>query len=140
MTPAELPDAKDLIAAARAAMADAQNIPSAPAAAREKRRETANKVLDQWKPAIDELTDFAGAAAFLGLKGPDSLKRLKYSPRVDGTPGWPEPDQKFGRTPAWKYRTIVLHRAESPGRGHPGATLGRTNAHKPWDAPRKAED
>ena len=88
------------------------------------------RALDRWAPAIDQLTDLAGAARFLGLKGPDSIRRRMTRTRADGTRKWPVPDQRFGRSPAWTYRTLVLHYAAAPGRGHPGAALGRTNAHK----------
>jgi hypothetical protein len=35
---------------------------------------------------IDELADVANVAAFLGLKGPDSVKRNRHRTRADGTP------------------------------------------------------
>jgi hypothetical protein len=141
MPPAGLPDAKTLIGAARAAMAAIPGLPAGPedggtARARAKaetaarRHEAASTALDQWAPAIDEMTDLAGAARFLGLKGPDSLRRRKFRIRADGTREWPGPDATFGRSAAWKYRTIVIHQAAAPGRGHPGATLGRTNQHR----------
>lgn len=131
----DLPDAGTLIAAARAAMTGIE-VPADPgkaAKATERRHRAAGRALDKWAPAIDEMTDLAGAAAFLRLKGPDSLRRRRFRIRADGTRDWPEPDQQFGRSPAWKLRTIVIHQAEAPGRGHPGATLGRTNEHKRKD-------
>ena len=123
MAEAILPDAAVLIEAARTAMREAQGTRRDPA-------KSANRALDRWAPGIDQLTDIAGAARFLGLKSVHSLRRNLWRTRADGTRAWPEPDQVFaggfgGDTPAWTYRTIVLHRAEAPGRGHPGATLGR---------------
>jgi hypothetical protein len=120
-----LPPAKELIDMARAAMAQVTPVPSDPEKAREKRHQAAAKVLDKFKPEIDKLTDLTGAAKFLGLKGPDSLRRNMFRQRADGTPAWPEPDDQFGRSKAWRFRTIVIHQAEAPGRGHPGASLGR---------------
>lgn len=120
MIETSLPDAATLIAAARQAM---NEIPADPLN-REKttaaRRRAASKALDQWAPAIDGQTDFAGAAAFLGAR-PDTLKRRRWRARADGSPDWPKPDIEVGRTPGWTYRTIVLHQAETPGRGRHGA-------------------
>jgi hypothetical protein len=121
----DLPEARILIDAARAAM---EQVPPSsrdtPDQARLKRRDAAGKALDRWKPGIDELADFAGVAAFLGLKGPDSVKRNRFRVRGDGTRAMPEPAQVFGRTPAWTYRSIVINQAEAPGRGHPGMLRG----------------
>jgi hypothetical protein len=136
-----LPPAQALIDIARtAAMKAAPAIPDDPdkaAEARETRLQAAASALNQWAPAVDQMTDIAGAAAFLGRKSDHSIRRKRFRPRADGTMEWPEPDATFGRSPAWKYRTIVAHLAAAPGRGHPGATLGRTNEHKPWTYPRK---
>lgn len=114
-------------------MRQVQRLPADPERARQKRREAASKALDQWAPAIDAMTDLAGAARFLGLKSATSLRQNKFRKRADGSPAWPEPDDSFGklgrgRSDVWKLRTIVIHRAESPGRGHPGATLGRSRS------------
>jgi hypothetical protein len=128
MSATALPHADELIAAAKQAMEEAEPLPANPAAATSKRRQAANRVLDQWKPAIDELTDPAGAAEFLGLAGRDSIRKKQFRTRIDGTPEWPEPDQRFGRSPAWAYRTIVIHLAEAPGRGHPGMVRGPRKA------------
>lgn len=78
-------------------------------------------VLDRWAPWIDELTDAAGAAAFLGVKR-EAVYRAQLRDRREAPGGsqFPGPDRVFGRSRAWKYRTLVLHRAASPGRG--GAT------------------
>lgn len=118
--PAGLPDAATLVAVARAAMA----------ATGARKREAASRALNRYAPGIDQYTDMAGAAVFLGLKGKNSIRRRTTRTRADGTREWPEPDETFGRTPVWSYRTLVIHKAESPGQGHPGATLGRTNEHK----------
>lgn len=126
MTGTNLPDAQTLIAAARKAMT---GITGDSPEAGEQRREAASRALDRWAPAIDELTDYAGAARFLGL-AVGSVRRMKGRTLADGTRQWPEPDGRFGASPAWRYRTIVIGRARSPGHGHRGATLGRTNAHK----------
>ncbi|HEV3380744.1 MAG TPA: hypothetical protein VG142_07165 [Trebonia sp.] len=106
-------------------MALVHSLPSDPDKAREKQIAAANKRLDQWAPTIDQLVDLSGAAAFLGLKGPDSIRRNIFRTRVDGTAYWPEPDAKFGRSKAWKIRSIVLNRAQAPGRGHPGLAKRR---------------
>lgn len=135
----ELPPVGELIDAARTAMAAAA-VPRDPARAAEKRRQAASKALDRWAPAIDQLTDQIGAARFTGLTY-DSVRRKRNRVRADGTREWPEPDPRFARddgevprfpggtgarkTALWTYRAIVLHLAEAPGRGHPGATLGR---------------
>lgn len=118
-----MPDAATLIGVARQAMREVQPVPRDPAAAAEKRHRAASKALDQYAPAIDELVDLAGAAAFLGLRGPDSLRRRQWRARADGTPDWPEPDVELGQSKGWKLRTIVLHQAEAPGRGHHGSAL-----------------
>lgn len=125
MADPDLPDSKELIAGVKEAMAQAGTFGDPPARLRAKRRAAGNKFLDRYKPGIDQLTDISGAARFLGLKGPDSLRRRQFRKRADGTPDWPESDEVFGRSKAWTYRTIVLHQAEAPGRGHPGASLGR---------------
>jgi hypothetical protein len=125
MSAKDLPDSRTLIEAARAAMNAVQpargDTPDAIAA---KRRQAASRALDAWAPHIDELADFAGVAAFLGLKGPNSLKRNAYRIRSDGSRMMPDPDATFGRTPAFKYRSIVLSQAEAPGRGHPAMLHG----------------
>ena len=105
-----------------------------------RRHTAASKALDQWAPAIDQLTDQIGAAAFTGLTY-NSVRRKRNRTRADGTREWPEPDPRFRpddagesrfpggtgarKTALWTYRAIVLHLAEAPGRGHPGAPLGR---------------
>jgi hypothetical protein len=75
--------------------------------------------LDAYTPAIDELTDTAGAAAWLGLSAA-SIYRDRNRLRPDRTPAWPPADRQFGRSPAWTYRTLVLHRLAMPGRGSAG--------------------
>lgn len=94
--------------------------------------EAASQALDRWAPAIDQLADTSRAAAFLGYTSPHTVKRKRWRTRADGSPEWPkpEPGNTFGRSPAWPYRAIILHLAQAPGRGHPGMTLGRTNADK----------
>ena len=113
---ANLPPAPVLIEAARAAMNEASAHKRNPVKA-------ANRALDRWKPAIDQPTDTAGAAAFLGYKNPATVTRMRAPDRTraDGTPEWPAPDHRYGRSDVWRYRTIVLSRAAAPGRGHPGA-------------------
>src|SRR5580704_15044573 len=123
MVKTNLPDAATLIEVARQAMREVQPIPRDPAAATEKRRRIAGKALDQYAPAIDEVVDLTGAAAFLGLRGPDSLRRRQWRARADGTPDWPKPDLELGQSKGWKLRTIVIHQAEAPGRGHHGSAL-----------------
>jgi hypothetical protein len=136
-----LPPAQALIDIARtAAMKAAPAIPDDPdkaAKAREARLKAASKALNQWAPDVDQMTDIAGAAVFLGRKSDHSIRRKRFRTGADGTPEWPPPDRVFGRSPVWTYRTIVAHLAIAPGRGHPGVTLGRTNEHEPWTYPRK---
>ena len=120
MSETKLPDAATLIGAARQAMRDVQPVPRDPAKASEKRRQAASRVLDEWAPAIDEIASLAGAAAFLGART-DSLRRRQWRARADGTPDWPEPDMELGHAKGWKYRTIVLHQAQAPGRGNQGS-------------------
>jgi hypothetical protein len=136
--PKDLPEAQVMITAAKAVMSQVKPLTGeSPEATRERRHEAADAVLNQWAPSIDALTDINGAAEFLGLKGADSLRRARWRKRADGTPGWPEPDEEFSAgpsanatrsVPTWRLRTIVLHRAEAPGRGHPGYTGNRD-----WD-------
>jgi hypothetical protein len=123
-----LPPAAELIGYAKAAMEQAGPLPANPASAVSMRRQAASKALDQWKPQIDQLTDMEGAAAFLGLAGADSVRRKRHRTRTDGTPEWPAEDKMFGRSPAWMFRTIVIHLAEAPGRGHPGMVRGPRKA------------
>lgn len=122
MTGTNLPDADTLITAARKAMTEAGDDP-------DRRRQAATRALDAWAPAIDQYADVAGAALFTGLAA-ESIRRMKRRLREDGTRQWPEPDSRFGGSPVWHYRTIVIARAEAPGHGHPGMRLGRTNAGK----------
>jgi len=75
--------------------------------------------LDRWMPWIDELTDIDGAARFLGIQA-RSISRARLRIRADKTPEFPNPDRIFGRSPAWRFRTLVLARAASPGRGGSG--------------------
>jgi hypothetical protein len=139
-----LPDAQTLINAARAAMA---TVPDAPPGAGdaaklrvvERRRRAASGALDAWKPAIDQEINTPQATVFMGYsKG--TIAKLRQRKRIDQTPEWPEPDNRYfpsddplgrgGGPVVWKVRTIIIARAEAPGRGHPGVTLGRTNEHK----------
>lgn len=75
--------------------------------------------LDAHAPGIDEMTDAAGAAAWLGISV-DSVYRERSRTRADGTPGWPAPDFTAGRSGVWRYRTLIEHRASMPGRGSAG--------------------
>lgn len=120
MAEMNLPDAAMLIEAAREAMRTVRDDPLDREQTAARRRRVASKALDQWKPAIDEQTDLPGAAEFLGARL-DTLKRRRWRARADGTPDWPKPDIEVGRTLGWSYRTIVLHQAEAPGRGHHGS-------------------
>jgi hypothetical protein len=115
----ELPGAATLIEAARQAMREVPDDPLDRERTTARRRRAASSALDQWVPVVDEITDLAGAAVFLGARL-DTLKRRRWRARADGTPDWPRPDIEVGRTAGWKYRTIVLHQAEAPGRGHHG--------------------
>jgi len=119
----QLPAAAILIQAARTATAEAATGRRDPARA-------ARRALDQWAPAIDQLADAAAIAAYLGIS-PRSISRIRLRTRADGTSQWPEPDGRFGRSDVWTYRTIILHRAAMPGRGHPGSALGRRRSDRP---------
>jgi len=116
-------------------------------------REAANKVLDKYAPAIDQLTGSSGAAEFMGYASGDTIRRLRRQTRADGTPGWPEPDAVFGwqqdgpglgggapraKMQAWKFRTIVLAKAEAPGRGAPGRPGRREDWHATHVTPQQA--
>lgn len=96
-----LPPLAELIAAARAAGDDP---------------EARNAALDRWKPEIDDLANRREAAEFLGIK-PATVSRDRSRIRADGKPAMPPHDRLVGIAPAWKYRTLVLHRASSPGPG-----------------------
>jgi hypothetical protein len=123
---ANLPPAGELIAAARAAMqADGP--------------EAASKALDEYAPGIDQYVNTQGAAEFMGYADAGTVRRMRRRKRADGTAEWPAPDQEFGwqerhygpgpKWAVWKLRTIVLARAEAPGRGHPGRAGNREDWH-----------
>lgn len=82
-------------------------------------REHGPGVLDQCEPIIDELADATRLAEWTGLK-PGSIYRMSQRTLSDGSPEWPEQDDRFGNSKVWRYRTIVVHRAAAPGRGAPG--------------------
>lgn len=119
MSETKLPDAAVLVEAAREAMRSVQGPPGDPKVI-ERRRKAASKALDGWAPAIDEVADLAAAATFLGARA-DSIRRRMWRARADGTPDWPPPDLELGQSKGWRYRTIVLHQAQMPGRGHRGS-------------------
>lgn len=79
--------------------------------------------LDAYAPRVDEQIDMAVAGAWLNIQAA-SISRMKQRTRRDGSPAWPEPDNTHGRSPVWSYRTLVLHLAAAPGRGHPGMPRG----------------
>jgi len=129
VTATGLPGYEVLVQAARGAMAAVPPVSAAWGTLERtlydgKRRKAASKALDQWAPAIDVLTDSAGAARFLGYKSAESVRRKVFRNRRDGTPEWPEHDEKYGRSRTWAYRTIVIHQAMAPGRGSAGITRG----------------
>lgn len=115
-----LPDAATLIEAAREAMSTVPADPLDREKTIAKRRQAADTALDRWAPAIDEMTDLAGAAEFLEARL-DTLKRRRWRARADGSPDWPKPDLEPGHAKLWTFRTIVLHQAGTPGRGHHGS-------------------
>jgi hypothetical protein len=94
----------------------------------------ANRLLDSYRPAIDQLTDMQGAATFLGLAY-NSIQRMRHLPPLvgSGRPVMAPPDQIVsGRYPVWSYRTLVLHWAQRPGLGGPGVyrtRWGKKDAH-----------
>lgn len=92
-----LPSAADLIADVR------QNGPGA---------------LDKYAPEVDELADTAEIAAWLGIQ-PQTIHRERKRIRVGRNwRTWPDEDRMAGRTPMWKWRTIIVHRADAPGKGN----------------------
>ena len=86
-------------------------------------KENGDDALDAYAPQIDKLVDSAKAGPWVGIKA-GSISRKRQRTRVDGTPEWPAPDDTFGRSPVWSYRTLVVHLAAAPGRGHPGMARG----------------
>lgn len=82
--------------------------------------------LDAYAPAIDTLADTQTAAAWLGIT-PATIYRHRRNP-PPGQPRWPQPDEIYGRSPAWTYRTLILHRAAMPGRGSAGRGRPRSSA------------
>lgn len=74
--------------------------------------------LDTFQPDIDAYADTAEIAKWLG-RSPLTIHRERKPDRAraNGTV-WPEPDHRFGHTPVWRYRTIVLYRAAQPGSGN----------------------
>lgn len=100
------PDAATLVAQVRKVMSEGT-------------AEDAGRLLDQYAPEIDELADVSAAADWLGISA-SSIYRERSRQRADGSAAWPAPDAKFGRSGAWRYRTLVLHRAGMPGRGSAG--------------------
>jgi len=101
MTATSLPPAGELAATAKGVLARGGSV------------KDASRALDPWAPAVDELADAAAAARFLGLK-----VTTVYMERWRGT--WPPSDVPLGRSGLWRYRTLVLHRAQMPGRGSAG--------------------
>ncbi|HET9893661.1 MAG TPA: transposase [Streptosporangiaceae bacterium] len=79
---------------------------------------------------LGELVDMKTAATFTGL-GYTTVQlyhRQAVRHRREGDDVawmWPEPDGKFGRSPAWRLRTLVVARATMPGRGKGGAKTRR---------------
>lgn len=82
-------------------------------------------VLDAYVPAIDQLADAPQIAGWLGIQARTIYR--ERSRQRDGRPAWPDPEPLPGRSPLWKWRTIVLHRAASPG---PGNRLPRVETAK----------
>jgi hypothetical protein len=120
-------------------MESVTRLPGDPGKAAEARRRAASKALDAYRPEIDELVSTAEAAMFMGYKNGQTVSRMRIRTRADGSRAWAEPDAQFGQSPAWRIRTIVLHQAQAPGRGHPGAALGRAGSSGRRDAPRDAK-
>jgi hypothetical protein len=73
-------------------------------------------VLDAFAPAIDRYADAKAAAGWLAISVA-TVYRERCRVRNDGLPAWPEPDLTAGQSGMWQYRTLVLWRAASPGRG-----------------------
>lgn len=102
----DLPAASELVAVAREALGAGT-------------MEDASRALDVYAPAIDQLADVTAAAEWLGISRA-SIYRERSRTRADGAPAWPASDATFGRSGAWRYRTLVLHRAGMPGQGSAG--------------------
>ena len=102
-----LPPASDLIARARAILRAGGTV------------EDASRMLDEYAPAVDELADAEASAAWLGITT-GTVYQERSRTRASGAAGWPDPDVTAGRSGAWRYRTLVLHRAGMPGRGSAG--------------------
>lgn len=81
--------------------------------------------LNEFTPGIDAMADTAEIAAWLHMS-PATIKRERKPDRAraNGTT-WPQPDRRYGSTPAWTYRTVVLHRASQPGKGTRTTSPGR---------------
>lgn len=73
--------------------------------------------LDAFRPEIDELVDTVTLAEWLGIQ-PRTIYRERNRKRAQRPP-WPVPDRIIGRSPAWTYRTIVIHRAGASRRKPP---------------------
>ena len=110
--PGGLPDAAELTAAVR------QLIGEARAAGRRDPLRAAARLLDRFRPAVDEPADTRRAADWLGIQ-PASVYREKDRVNADGSPRWAEPDGKHGNSEVWTYRAIVLARAQMPRKGRP---------------------
>ena len=104
MNPEDLPPAPELVAAVREAINAGQD----PAV-----------VLDRYAPAVDVLADASAAGAFLGMSRA-SVYQERSRCNADGSPRWPASDVPAGRSGLWKYRTLILHRAQMPGQGSAG--------------------
>jgi len=68
---------------------------------------------------LDELADYTAAAAFLGVDE-RTLRTEAGKTNADGSRKLPAPARRFGRSPTWTLRSLVLNRAARPGRGGKG--------------------
>ena len=69
---------------------------------------------------LEQVVGYDDAARFLEVGVRTLRTDATRPPTKDGTPRMPRPDQRLGRSPGWKLRTLVLHRASLPGQGAKG--------------------
>lgn len=93
--------------------------------------------LDAYAPEIDALADIPAIAEYLGVKTASIYRDRARMRTVGATPRWPDPEPFPGRTPFWKWRTIIVYRATMPG---PGNRVRGPRPRKPKPSPPPIED
>jgi hypothetical protein len=66
-------------------------------------------------PALDLLAPVPVLAAWLGVKE-QSVYMARTRTRPDGSKAWPDEDGSILGRKMWRFSTIALHRAATPGR------------------------